>query len=248
MKNLRGAALVVVSLIGLIGSTGWTGCSKVGGGSVTPQTDDEKTLYAYGFSMGRNAGALGLSVKELEILKAGIGDAVLKKKAVVEVDKFGPQMDSLARKRMNERAEVEKGKEKGLIEAALKEPGAKKLAAGTIIKTTRPGNGAQPAETDRVKVHYEGRLSDGTVFDSSIKRGEPAVFPLNGVIKCWTEGLGSMKVGEKATVTCPSGIAYGDGGRPPVIPGGAVLIFDVELLDVLKTPPGSGDMQPPPGH
>ena len=93
-----------------------------------------------------------------------------------------------------------------------------------------------------MKVHYEGRLSDGTVFDSSIKRGEPAVFPLGGVIKCWTEGVGQMKVGGKATLTCPSDTAYGDAGRPPVIPGGAVLIFDVELLDVTKAeaPPPTG--------
>ena len=75
------------------------------------------------------------------------------------------------------------------------------------------------------------------MFDSSRKRGQPATFPLNDVIKCWTEGVGKMKVGEKATLTCPSDIAYGDGGRPPTIPGGATLVFDVELLSIQASPP-----------
>ena len=102
-----------------------------------------------------------------------------------------------------------------------------------VIRTTKPGTGATPTAADQVKVHYHGTLTDGTVFDSSIKRNEPATFPLGGVIKCWTEGLQHMKVGEKATLTCPSDLAYGDNGRPPTIPGGATLIFDVELLEIL---------------
>ena len=83
-----------------------------------------------------------------------------------------------------------------------------------------------------MKVHYEGRLVDGTVFDSSYKRNEPASFSLQGVVPCWTAGLQKMKVGEKAQLTCPSDAAYGDQGRPPTIPGGATLVFDVELLEV----------------
>jgi FKBP-type peptidyl-prolyl cis-trans isomerase FkpA len=83
-----------------------------------------------------------------------------------------------------------------------------------------------------VKVHYEGRLVDGTVFDSSYKRNEPVSFPLQGVVPCWTAGLQKMKVGEKAQLTCPSEVAYGEQGRPPTIPGGATLVFDVELLEV----------------
>ncbi|HEX8908988.1 MAG TPA: FKBP-type peptidyl-prolyl cis-trans isomerase, partial [Anaeromyxobacteraceae bacterium] len=92
----------------------------------------------------------------------------------------------------------------------------------------------QPKETDTVKVHYTGTLIDGKVFDSSVKRGQPAEFPLNQVIKCWTEGVAKMKVGGKAKLVCPSSIAYGDEGRPPTIPGGATLVFEVELLDVKK--------------
>jgi FKBP-type peptidyl-prolyl cis-trans isomerase FkpA len=220
------------------------------------KTEDDKTLYTLGLLLGRNVGTFNLTAKELELVKAGLGDAVLKKKPLVDMDKYGPQVDQLARKRANERSEQEKGKAKDVLAAAQKEAGAVKTPEGFVFKSTRPGTGAQPAEADRVKVHYEGRLADGTVFDSSIKRGEPAVFPLGGVIKCWTKGVGRMKVGEKATLTCPSDVAYGDQGRPPTIPGGATLIFDVELLDVMKAdapppaamtlPPASGDAKTPP--
>jgi FKBP-type peptidyl-prolyl cis-trans isomerase len=85
-----------------------------------------------------------------------------------------------------------------------------------------------------VKVHYRGTLTDGTEFDSSIKRGQPATFPLNGVIKCWTEGVQEMKVGGKSRLVCPSSAAYGDRGSPPAIPPGATLVFEVELLEIGK--------------
>src|SRR5258706_14936749 len=103
MKNLRcGASSLVVALVGTFALAGvGSGCSKLGGGSVTPQTDEEKTLYAYGFMLGRNAGALGVSPRELEVIKGGLTDSVLKKKPALDVEKFGPQMDTLARKRMN---------------------------------------------------------------------------------------------------------------------------------------------------
>jgi len=109
-----------------------------------------------------------------------------------------------------------------------------KTASGLIFRTLSPGAGASPKATDVVKVHYEGSFIDGTVFDSSIKRGEPTQFPLNGVIKCWAEALQRMRVGEKARLLCPAGIAYGDKGRPPTIPPGATLVFEVELLEIVK--------------
>jgi len=115
---------------------------------------------------------------------------------------------------------------------AAAEPGAVKTASGLVYKELRPGSGASPGATDTVKVNYRGTLPDGTEFDSSYKRNEPASFPLNRVIPCWTEGVQMMKVGGKAQLTCPAAIAYGDAGSPPVIPGGATLIFEVELLGI----------------
>ena len=115
---------------------------------------------------------------------------------------------------------------------AAAEPGAVKTASGLVYKELRSGSGASPTATDTVKVNYRGTLPDGTEFDSSYKRNEPASFPLNRVIPCWTEGVAMMKVGGKAQLTCPAAIAYGDAGSPPVIPGGATLIFEVELLGI----------------
>jgi FKBP-type peptidyl-prolyl cis-trans isomerase FkpA len=119
-------------------------------------------------------------------------------------------------------------------EAALKEPGAVKTSSGLIFRTLRPGDGPSPKATSTVKVHYEGTFIDGKVFDSSLQRGEPAEFPLSGVIRCWTEALQRMKVGEKAKLVCPPGIAYGDRGSPPSVPPGSTLVFEVELLEIVK--------------
>jgi len=103
-----------------------------------------------------------------------------------------------------------------------------------LYSSLKPATGASPKATDTVKVHYQGTLTNGTIFDSSVQRGEPATFPLNQVIPCWTEGLQLMKVGGKGKLVCPSDIAYGDRGRPPKIPPGATLTFEVELLDIVK--------------
>ena len=118
-----------------------------------------------------------------------------------------------------------------------------------VIRTLQPGTGESPKATDTVKVHYHGTLTDGTVFDSSVQRGQPATFPLNGVIPCWTEGVQKMKVGEKAKLTCPSAIAYGDRGRPPTIPGGATLVFEISLISIEPPAPTGGPGMPgmPPG-
>ena len=101
---------------------------------------------------------------------------------------------------------------------------------------TTAGTGASPAASDRVKVHYRGTLINGTEFDSSYARNEPAEFSLSGVIRCWTEGVQHMKVGGKARLVCPSDLAYGDRGNDD-IPGGAALVFEIELLDIVSASP-----------
>ena len=108
----------------------------------------------------------------------------------------------------------------------------KTTASGLQIETLKEGTGATPKATDTVKVHYTGKLLDGTVFDSSVERGQPAEFPLSGVIPGWTEGLHLMKVGEKARLVIPPQLAYGSAGAPPQIPPNATLVFEVELLDI----------------
>ena len=116
--------------------------------------------------------------------------------------------------------------------APAKDEVTKKTESGLEITTLREGTGASPKARDRVVVHYHGTFEDGKVFDSSVERGEPAAFPLNRVIRCWTEGLQLMKVGGKAQLVCPPKIAYGMRGKPPRIPPNATLTFEVELLEI----------------
>jgi FKBP-type peptidyl-prolyl cis-trans isomerase FkpA len=232
MKTWKSLAMASIA-IAVVGSLSMSGCKRLGGGGATPSSEDDKTLYTLGMLLGRNLGTFNLTADELELVKSGLTDMVLKKEHKVDLDKYGPKVDALARKRGQERVEIEKSEAKTYLEKAGREPGAVVTPSGMVFRTVTPGTGATPTPTDRVSVQYEGRLTDGTVFDSTKKRGGvPATFPLNGVIKCWTEGVGRMKVGEKAVLTCPSAIAYGDSGRPPTIPGGATLIFDVELVSI----------------
>lgn len=116
--------------------------------------------------------------------------------------------------------------------ASAKEAGAVVTASGLVFRSLKDGSGASPSASDKVKVHYRGTFPDGKEFDSSYKRGEPIEFPLNGVIKCWTEGVQRMKVGGKAKLTCPPAIAYGERGAGGTIPPNATLLFEVELLGI----------------
>lgn len=117
--------------------------------------------------------------------------------------------------------------------AARQEPGTVVTQSGLIYQSITEGKGASPAATDTVQVHYRGTFPDGKEFDSSYKRGQPAAFPLNRVIKCWTEGVQKMKVGGKAKLVCPPAIAYGERGAGP-IPPNATLNFEIELLDIKR--------------
>ncbi len=198
------------------------------------KTDDDKALYSIGVLVARQLEVFSLSPAEFAVVKRGLDDAQSGKKLAVDPENYQQKVNQLAQSRMKVAAEKQKEKSKAFLDKAAKEKGAEKTASGLIYVPIQQGKGASPKETDTVKVHYTGTLTDGKVFDSSVKRGQPAEFPLNQVIKCWTEGLQKMKVGGKAKLICPSSIAYGDEGRPPMIPGGATLVFEVELLDIVK--------------
>ena len=224
MKNLIAVTLLVGSL---------SACARLGGGA--PKSEDDKTLYALGMIIGRNLSDFNLTPRELDIVKAGMTDTVEKKKTSIEIEVYGPKVDKLHQDRRMARGAAEKKQGQAAVDAAAREPGAIKTAAGAVVRITKPvPTGETPQPTDKVQVHYTGKLLDGTVFDTSRKpNGQPVTFPLNGVIKCWTEGVGKMKVGEQAVLTCPSDTAYGEGGQRN-IPPGATLIFDVELLKIEK--------------
>jgi FKBP-type peptidyl-prolyl cis-trans isomerase FkpA len=196
------------------------------------KSEDEKTVYSIGVMMGRQIASFGLTPSELEALKQGVSDSASGKKPEVDLETYGPKIQAFAQARAAKAAETEKTKSTAYADNAAKEAGAVKSPSGLVFKTLTPGTGKSPSATDLVKVHYHGTLTSGEVFDSSVTRGQPVDFALNSVIPCWTEGVQKMKVGEKARLVCPSSIAYGDQGRPPTIPGGATLVFEVELLGI----------------
>jgi FKBP-type peptidyl-prolyl cis-trans isomerase FkpA/FKBP-type peptidyl-prolyl cis-trans isomerase FklB len=197
-------------------------------------TDEQKTLYALGVAVGQSLGQFALSESDLEIVLSGISDNVRKRPLQVDMQTFGPKLQQLAQARAAAVAEKEKEAGAAYVAKAAAEPGASKTESGAIVQTLKEGNGPTPTAADTVKVHYHGTLADGTVFDSSVDRGEPATFPLDGVIKCWTEGVQKVKVGGKSRLVCPADTAYGDRGSPPVIKPGATLIFEVELLEIVQ--------------
>jgi FKBP-type peptidyl-prolyl cis-trans isomerase FkpA/FKBP-type peptidyl-prolyl cis-trans isomerase FklB len=199
-----------------------------------PTTDEQKTLYALGAAMSQGLASFNLTEAELEMVKVGLSDGVLKKPLKAEVQTYSNKIQELQKARMAVVSEAEKKSGQAFLDKAAATPGATKAPSGFVITTLKPGNGESPKATDKVKVHYQGTLTDGTVFDSSIQRGEPVTFPLNGVIRCWTEGVQMMKVGGKSRLVCPSELAYGERGAPPRIKPGATLVFEVELLGIEK--------------
>jgi len=208
-----------------------------GAGASTPvklESEDQKTLYALGLLIGRNVKPFALNPEELEVVKAGLSDSVNGAKPQVELETYGPKVNELADKRSNVGVDEAKKKGQEFASDVAKQKDATTTPSGIVIRTITAGTGSNPAADDVVKVHYEGKLIDGTVFDSSIQRGEPAEFPLNQVVPCWREALQKLKKGGKAQVVCPSDVAYGDHGQPPDIPPGATLSFEVELLDFHK--------------
>ncbi|HXU44839.1 MAG TPA: FKBP-type peptidyl-prolyl cis-trans isomerase [Thermoanaerobaculia bacterium] len=209
------------------------------------KTDEEKTLYALGAAISRNLTSFSLTPDELKIVEQGLADGVAGGDLKVDLQEFGPKLQAFAADRATKAAAKEKEAGKGFLDKAAAEPGAVKLPSGVIYVETKAGTGASPKPTDPVKVHYHGTLTNGDVFDSSIQRGEPVTFPLNGVIPCWTEGVQKMKVGGKAKLVCPSDTAYGDHGRPPKIKPGATLVFEIELLAIEATPGAGADAAKP---
>lgn len=208
--------------------------SVTGAATPDPATEDQKTLYALGIAISQSLGNFALSESELEFVKAGIADGVLKRTRKVDLQAYGPKIQQLQQSRAATVAEVEKKSGAAFLAKAAAEADATKTDSGLVIKTIKAGTGALPKATDTVKVHYHGTLIDGTVFDSSVARGEPASFGMDQVVKCWTEGLQHIKVGGKSRLVCPAALAYGDRGAPPQIKPGATLVFEVELLEIVK--------------
>jgi len=188
-------------------------------------TDEEKTLYAVGVVAADSFKIFHLTPSELAIVERGLSDAVKGKTPAVDMKVYGPKVNQLAAKRTEESS-------KAALAKWAKAKGAVTTASGMVYVPSVEGTGRPVGPDSMVKLHYEARLADGTLADSSRKKGEPVELPLARAIKCWNEGLQKMKVGGRATLVCPPALAYGERGMAPNIPGGAMLVFDVEVLDV----------------
>jgi FKBP-type peptidyl-prolyl cis-trans isomerase FkpA len=218
------------------------------GTAQTPQTDEQKTVYALGLAVAQNLRAFDLTPDEVKMVAAGLTAGLTNQKPLVDVKDYQEKLDALAATRSAGRAKGEREASTKFMADAANQKGAQKKTSGLVYLETKAGSGENPTAKDKVTVHYTGKLRDGTVFDSSIARGQPADFPLARMIPCWLEGLQLMKPGGKAVITCPADLAYGDEGIPPGsgdrIPPGAALQFDVELISVEKN--AGGEMPPKP--
>jgi FKBP-type peptidyl-prolyl cis-trans isomerase FkpA len=208
--------------------------ARPAGAEVAVESDDDKAIYLIGTTFARQLGRLYLSEREAQIVARALVDAHKGESLDLDPQLYGPKLGLLQEVRAKKGLEIEKQRSIDYLAKASKDAGAKKTASGLIYTELSGGSGAQPQASDKVKVHYVGRLVDGSIFDSSRVREAPAEFPLSGVIPCWTEGVAMMKVGGKAELVCPPDIAYGERGAPPSIPPGAALTFEVELLAIIE--------------
>ena len=188
-------------------------------------TERQKTLYAVGASAADSFKVFNLKPEEVAVVERGLSDALLGKPLAVDMKVYKPKVSELAAASYGDRSRT-------ALAHFAKEKGAVTSSSGLIFISAREGTGASPRADDVVKVEYEGKLPDGTVFDASRRQGATASLSLGSVIPCLREGLQKMKAGGMARLVCPPSLAYGESGKPPSIPPRTALIFDVELMSV----------------
>ncbi|WP_428897015.1 FKBP-type peptidyl-prolyl cis-trans isomerase FkpA/FKBP-type peptidyl-prolyl cis-trans isomerase FklB [Parelusimicrobium proximum] len=194
-----------------------------------------KTLYAVGYLMGKNIKTQLLieDADEYKYISQGMRDSLLDKPSQIDVKEYNPKIIEYYKHSANILNDRRIKEQKDYLANVKEKRGTKILRdqGGIVVQTLSDGKGKKPMPTSVVKVHYTGTFLDGSVFDSSVERGEPAVFPLNGVIRCWTHGLANVKQGSKVRLTCPSDTAYGPTGFQS-IPPNKMLFFDIELIEI----------------
>ncbi|MCM2267448.1 MAG: FKBP-type peptidyl-prolyl cis-trans isomerase [Elusimicrobiales bacterium] len=210
-------------------------CFIAGSATAADLTEDQKTLYFLGKAVSSKIKQFEFTADEAKYIQLGFSESLAGKPSQVD-DTYGMKLNEYLAKKQETIVAKQKQAAKPFLEKMGKETGAETLPSGVVYIPVKEGTGVMPKASDMVKVHYHGTFPDGKVFDSSVERGTPAEFPLAGVIPCWTEGVQKIKVGGKAKLVCPSDTAYGDQGAGGAIPGGATLVFEVELLEIVKQP------------
>jgi FKBP-type peptidyl-prolyl cis-trans isomerase len=213
--------------------------------SGAPTSEDDKLLYELGVLLSGNLDNFNLSEAEFKWVYAGIADSYHHRADATQAMSYAPKVQALLRSRVQATSQHNKEIGQAFLAKQAATPGARKTPSGLVYIPVDEGTGASPTTHDQVKVNYEGKLVDGTVFDSSASRGQPATLNLGNVIPCFTESLQLMKVGGKGRIICPADLAYGDRGASPKIKPGETLEFDVELLEIMPLPAAS--QLPAPG-
>ena len=200
------------------------------------ESEEDQMFYVLGTVIYQNLEVLDLSEREADMVMQGLSDSLEGKAKEYDPATFGPKIQAMTQERIAaaQAREAEEGAE--YVKQMAAEPGAVQTDSGLVYREIKAGTGEQPTAASRVKAHYHGTLRDGTVFDSSVDRGEPLEIGLNQVIPCWTQGIAMMKVGGKAKLTCPANLAYGPRGQGAIPPNSA-LTFDVELIAIVEPAP-----------
>ena len=194
----------------------------------------KKLSYAWGLAMGRQLQGMGMKELNVKDFSDGVASVFEQKEPAMSPEEAQKLIQDYLNDLQQKAEEAAKAAGTAFLKENKQNPNVKETSTGLQYVVEKEGTGAQPTAEDEVTVHYTGRLLDGTVFDSSVNRGEPATFPLNRVIPGWTEGVQLMKEGAKYTFFIPSDLAYGPQGIPGAIPPHSTLIFDVELIKVVK--------------
>lgn len=205
------------------------GCQQQQHQSLTPSNDEERVLYSLGAIFGQRLEQLDLSDEDADMLLQGLRDQITRQELALDPNQYQDKIAEVLQGRMENQARGEKERGQAYLQQFVSDQGAEVTDSGLAYIIEEAGEGDNPIPSDIVEVSYEGRLIDGTVFDAS---DAPVTFPLNRVVAGWTEGLQKIAPGGKMTLVIPSDLAYGDTGFPPQIPGGATLVFDVELHSV----------------
>jgi FKBP-type peptidyl-prolyl cis-trans isomerase FkpA len=216
---------------------------KAAAATAKAPAEENKTLYELGVLLSRGLDTFQLSDAEFSQVQAGIADGYHRRANGAEAEAYLPKVQAFQQARASVAAQHEKVVGQAYMDKVAAVPGARRMSSGLLYVPIAQGTGASPTRADQVKVNYEGRLIDGTVFDSSALHGQPSDLSVSGVIPCWSEALLLMKVGDRIRIVCPSDLAYGDHGALPKIKPGATLEFDVELLDVLAPAAAAGARQ-----
>lgn len=195
--------------------------------------DNEKMFYYLGTALSQNLAPLHLSDGEFDLVVLGLRDALRGQAIEVDAATYGQLLKTLAQERMLAGAADEDLASEIYIEEMAAEEGATRTESGLVFLELEAGTGKAPSADSVVTAHYHGTLRDGSIFDSSVRRGQPFTSSLSNVIPCWREAIPMMKEGGKIKITCPASLAYGNRGSGQV-PGGAALTFEVELIEVVN--------------